>query len=250
MNRIYAILTTAVALAAAVILAGCAELPPKNSKGEFPVCHTTAVNWPTNLTLEQLKDEPLKQLDGGICMTKEGGSNVVTVSTWREFNRLSSEGYEPVDGMSLGMAGWFNSERGIIPFWEHAIPAKQSCVRPLPMNRQLLHWLPLDLGPQISNEKIEAAAQATKTGKSWLEFYPDTKIIKQTSNSIELSADGFWVTLAVMAYGDFDHDGYDDALLYVSHSAIGGTLNYSFNAKLTRTNASDRLRMIISSVNK
>jgi hypothetical protein len=163
---------------------------------------------------------------------------------------LSSEGYEPVDGMSLGMAGWFNSERGIIPFWEHAIPAKQSCVRPLPMNRQLLHWLPLDLGPQISNEKIEAAAQATKTGKSWLDFYPDTKITKQTSNSIELSADGFWVTFTVMAYGDFDHDGYDDALVCVSHSANGGTLNYSFNAMLTRTNASDRLRMIISSDNK
>ena len=248
MPRIHIKLTPAVAFAASLMLTGCATLPPKNLKGEFPVCHTAAVNWPTNLTLEQLKDEPLKQLDGGIGMTKEGVAEMA--ATWREFDRLSSEGYEPADGMSLGMAGWFSSERGIIPFWEHAIPAKQSYVRPLPMNRKLLQWLPLDLGPQNSNEEIEAVAQAAKAGKSWLDFYPDTKIIKQTSDSIQLSASGFMITLTVMAYGDFNHDGYDDALLCISHSAIGGTLNYSFNAVLTRTNASDRLRLLIVSDKK
>jgi len=236
----------AVALVASLLLAGCVVAPQRNTMGEFPVCHTGAVNWPTNLILEQLKDEPIKQLEGGITMAKEGNANVTNVVTWGEFERLSKAGYEPAANYDLGMAGWFTSERGIIPFWEHAIPAKQSFIRPLPMNRRLLQWLPLDLGPQISHEKIEAAAQATKTGKSWLDFYPDTKITKQTSNSIELSADGFWVTFTVMAYGDFDHDGYDDALVCVSHSAIGGTLNYSFNAMLTRTNASERLRIIIA----
>lgn len=250
MKKKHITLTTAAALATFLMLSGCVAAPQKNSKGEFPVCHTAAVNWPTNLTLEQLKDEPLKQLDGGIGMVKAGVSNVVTVATWREFDRLSSEGYEPADGMSLGMAGWFVSERGIIPFWEHAIPAKQSFVRTLPMNRRLLQWLPLDLGPQISNEEIEAVAQATKASKSWLEFHPDTKIIKQTSDSIEFTANGFSIAFTVMAYGDFDHDGYDDALLCVRHSAIGGTLNYSFNAMLTRTNANDRLRLIIKSDEK
>ncbi len=242
-------LTVAIALGVILILASCVAVPQKNSKGEFPVCHTAAVDWPTNLTLEQLKDEPVKQPDGGIGMAKEGVSNVVAVTTWREFDRLASQGYEPADGMSLGMAGWFHSERGIIPFWEHAIPARLSFVRPLPMNRKLLQWLPLDLGPQISSEEIEAVAQAIKAGKSWLEFYPDTKIIRQTSDRIQLSADGFMITLTIMAYGDYNHDGYDDALVFVSHSAIGGSLNYSFNAMLTRTNASDRLRLLFD-INK
>ena len=250
MKRIHIKLTTAAALAVSLMLAGCVAATDKNSMGKLPVCHTAAVDWPTNLTLEQLKDEPVKQLDGGIGMTKEGVSNVIIVTTWREFDRLNNEGYVPADGASLGMAGWFNSERGIIPFWEHAIAAKQSCVRPLLMNRRLLQWLPLDLGPQISNEDTEAVAQAIKGGKSWLEFYPDTKIIKQTSDSIEFTADGFRITLAVLACGDINHDGYDDVLLCVSQSAIGGTLNYSFNTMLTRTNASDRLRMIINSDKK
>ena len=244
MKRIHIEISSSVALVASLLLAGCVVAPQRNSKGEFPVCHTEAVDWPTNLTLEQLKDEPIKQLDSGITMAKEGTANVTNVVTWREFERLSKAGYEPAANYDLGMAGWFSSERGIIPFWERAVPAKQSFVRPLPMNRKLLQWLPLDLGPPIGQEEMEALAQATKDGKSWLEYYPDTKIIKQTSNSIELSVDGFWITLTVMAYGDFNHDGCDDALLCVSHSAIGGSLNYSFNAMLTRTNTSDRFRLL------
>ena len=237
-------LSTAVALAAALMLAGCAAPPQRILNGEFPACHTAAVDWPTNLTLEQLKDEPIKQLDGGITMAKEGMAHATNVVTWREFERLSKAGYEPAANIDLGMSGWFSSERGIIPFWERAVPAKQSYVRPLPMNRKLLQWLPLDLGPQISNEKSEAVAQAIKTGKSWLEFYTDTKIIKRTADSIQLSADGFMIMITLLAYGDFDHDGYDDALVSVSHSAIGGTLGYSFNAILTRTNAGVRLRVL------
>ena len=250
MKRMHIKISSTVALVASLLQAGCVVAPQKNSKGEFPVCHTSVVNWPANLTLEQLKDEPIKQIDGGITMAKEGIANVTNFVTWREFERLSNAGYEPAANYDLGMAGWFSLERGIIPFWEHAIPAKESFVRPLPMKRKLLQWLPLDLGSQISNEEIEAVAQAIKAGKSWLEYHPDTKIIKQTSNNIELSTDGFILTLTVLAYGDFNHDGYDDALLCVSHSAIGGSLNYSFNAMLTRTNAGGRLRSIIDSDKK
>ena len=250
MKRMHIKISSTVALVASLLQAGCVVAPQKNSKGEFPVCHTSVVNWPANLTLEQLKDEPIKQIDGGITMAKEGIANVTNFVTWREFERLSNAGYEPAANYDLGMAGWFSLERGIIPFWEHAVPSKQSYVRPLPMNRKLLQWLPLDLGPPIGQEEMEALAQATKDGKSWLEYYPDTKIIKQTSNSIEISATGFIITLTVMAYGDFNHDGYDDALLCVGHSAIGGTLNYSFNATLTRTNARDRLMAIIDSDKK
>lgn len=86
-------LPTAVALVASLLQAGCVVAPQKNSNGEFPVCHTAAVDWPTNLTLEQLKDEPIKQLDGGITMAKEGTANVTNVVTWREFERLSKAGY-------------------------------------------------------------------------------------------------------------------------------------------------------------
>jgi len=237
-------LPTAVALVVSLILAGCVVAPHRNSNGEFPVCHTAAVNWPTNLTLEQLKDEPIKQLEGGITMSKEGVANTTNVVTWREFQRLSKAGYAPAANCDLGMAGWFHLERGVIPFWEHAIPARHSFVRPLPMNRNLLPLLPLDLGPQISGEEVASASAAVKAGQSWLEFYPDTKIIKRPPECVHLAVDGFIVGLTVMAYGDFDHDGYDDALVLVSHSAIGGTLSYSFNAILTRTNASDCLRLV------
>ena len=89
MKRIHIEISSSVALVASLLLAGCVVAPQRNSKGEFPVCHTEAVDWPTNLTLEQLKDEPIKHLDGGIGMSKEGVANETNVVTWREFERLS-----------------------------------------------------------------------------------------------------------------------------------------------------------------
>jgi hypothetical protein len=116
------------------------------------------------------------------------GTNCVTARTWREFARHEDAGYELADNTNLGLSGWLIKKRGFIDFLERAQPSKASHVHGLPMNRSLWKILPIDLGPQVSNEEIQVAAEAMKEGKSWLDLYPDTRIESRSGTMLHLEA--------------------------------------------------------------
>ena len=238
------------ALAVILGLAGCAIVPQPPAAKVYPVRCTAEVSWPTNLTLEQLKDLPVEELNhpeigiDGVALSKGGGTNYFTARTWREFSRLTDLGYEPADNAQLGMSGCFIATRSFIPFLEKAQPARTSFVDDLKMNRALLAILPVDLGPQISNEETEAAQKAIHNGKSWHDFYPDTIIRKHSRSMIQMETDGWLVSIRVLAFGDYNHDGYEDMLVYVNQEAIQGTMNFSFSAILTRSYSTHVLKTI------
>jgi hypothetical protein len=197
-----------------------------------------------------LKDFPVGELNhpeiriDGIAMSKGSGTNLVTARTWREFCRFSDAGYEPADNANLVMSGWFVKERGCIPFLERARPSAISYVHELPLNRQLLKELPIDLGPLISDQQIEEAREATEGGKFWVDFFPAMKIKKCMKTMMELEGGGDSVRMRVMAYGDYNHDGYEDVLLYVAYEATEGTLGFARTVVLSRTGPHQPLREV------
>lgn len=237
-------------LSAGLCITGCAVSPPPPPPASFSVRHTAEVDWPKGYTLEELKDLPVSELShpesgiDGIVMFKGDETNSVRARTWREFKRYSDAGYLPGDMTDLRLSQWFIGRRGFIPFLEQSRPAKVSFVGDLPMNRRLLNILPIALGPQVSNEEAELAQKAIAAGKTWLDFYPETRILKHTNTMIHLQAAGFDVWLRVMAYGDFNGDGLEDVLLRVSHQATQGTLDYSFTTVLTRPAADKVLQRV------
>ena len=240
------------ALAVILGLTGCATAPQTLAPKVYPVCCTAEVSWPTNLTLEQLKDLPVKELIhpetgiDGVAMSKEDSTNYVVARTWREFDRDTDLGFEPADNADLQMSGWFIKTRSFIPFLEKAQPSSTSFVHDLKMNRALLAILPIDLGPQVSNEETEAAQKAIRKGKSWRDFYPETKIINHTKTMFQLEVDDWMIYIRVLAYGDFNHDGYEDVLVSVTHEAIHGTWVNTFPAILTRNKPDTSLERIKS----
>lgn len=239
-------------LAAGLCVTGCAVSSPPPPPDTFPVRCTAEVDWPKGVTLEQLKDLPVEELNhpeiniDGVWMTKDDVTNSVsvTVRTWREFDRYSDEGYDPGDNANLGLSRWFVRKRGFISFLETARPSKASYVHDLPMDRRLLKILPIKLGPQISHEEEEEAQKAIAEGKTWPVFYPKTRILEHTKTMIHFQVAWFDVWLRVRAYGDYNGDGLEDVLLYVSHEATEGTLGYSFSAVLTRAGTNQVLQMI------
>ena len=240
----------AIALAFVLGLAGCVTGAHAPAQETFPVHCTMEAGWPANVTLEQLKDLPVPELNhpeigvDGVALKKAGSTNYVTARTWRQFARYTELGFEPADNADLQLSGWFIKTRGFIPFLEQAQPASKSFVRDLKLNRDLLSILPIDLGPQVSQEEIEAAQQAIHAGKSWRDFYPDTKIRKHTRTMIQLEMNEWLIYLRVVAYGDFDHDGCEDVLICVTHESIQGTWLTTFPVILTRRESGSMLQEI------
>jgi len=230
-----------------IICAGCFAPAQKSETSVFQVCCTAEADWPKGATLEQLKDMPVSELNepgiDGVMLIKESDTNQLSVQTWREFSRFTEQGYEPADNANLGLSSWLIKSRGFIPFVEKSQPSRMSHVRNLPMDRRLLKHLPIDLGPQISNEEIEAAKLAASKGKTWVDFYPDTKILQHTKTMTLLRADDWEIRLRIMAYGDYNHDGIEDVLVCISH-ASPGTLAYSFNVILTRSSGNQALQRV------
>jgi hypothetical protein len=213
---------------------------------EYPVRVVGTVHWPAGQTVEQLKDTPMSEFGPGdleaINMTD--GTNTVTVQTWREFRHYSDQRYTFVNNLDFKFSSYFIEERGFIRFLERAIPSRHSGVGSLRMNRRLLWQLPLDLGMTISNTDLEELEAAERAGLSWTQRWPETRLCKTEPNSMLLVTESSMAQLRVVAYGDYDNDGWEDVMVQVSHQARGGTLGYSFNALLTRTPPDGRLRRI------
>jgi hypothetical protein len=224
-------------------LIGCCHAP-LSAAGTFPVICTEAIPTTNRINLEQLKDVPVPEIVefGGLKYVNDAGKEII-LTTWRDFVRYRQAGYRDADNSVNVMSGWFWQTRGHIPFLEKAIPAKQSFVRSLRPGRNLVRLLPLDIAPMLSEES-NGVDDAIKPHESWLEFYPQTCITEQTDTEMSLRMGRYEMSLTILAYGDFNHDGFDDMLVCHSHRVTDGTFYYSGLAVLTRTNGTECLRTL------
>jgi hypothetical protein len=225
-------------------LVGCRHAPELVKAEAYPVLCTEAIPATNRINLEQLKEVPVPEIVqfGGLKYVNDAGKEVI-ITTWCDFVRYRQAGYRDADNSVNVMSGWFLRTRGHIPFQEAAIPARQSFVRGLRPGRDLVRLLPLDIAPMLGEESNEAA-DAIKQHKSWLEIHPRTRVTKKTGTDLSLRMGQDELFLTILAYGDFNHDGFDDMLVCYSQRVTDGTFYYSGLAVLTRTNASDCLRTL------
>jgi hypothetical protein len=238
------LLAASMLLAVIASLSGCCHAPTSTEVQSFPAICTEAIPATNRINLEQLKDVPVPEIVqfGGLKYVNDAGKEVI-ITTWRDFVRYRQAGYRDADNSVNVMSGWFWRTRGHIPFLEAAIPARQSFVRGLRPGRDLVRLLPLDIAPMLGEES-SAVANAGKQHKSWLEVYPQTRITEKTGTDLSLRMGQDELFLTILAYGDFNHDGFDDMLVCYSQRVTDGTFYYSGLAVLTRTNATDCLRTL------
>jgi hypothetical protein len=231
-------------LSLALVLTSCRQTPEVTKSGYYLPCCTAAIPTVDQHNLEHLKDVPVPEIVqfGGLEYVNDAGKEV-NITTWRDFVRYRRAGYYDANNAVNVMSGWFWRRRGQIPFLEKAVPARQSFVRDLRPGMDLVRLLPLDLAPMLG-EDSDAVAEAIKQHKSWLEFSPATRISEKTDTDLSLQIGNYEMSLTILAYGDFNHDGFDDMLVCYQHRVRDGTFYYSGLAVLTRTNATDCLQVL------
>ena len=216
----------------------------------MPVELIDQTDWPKGVTIEDMKDSPVPEIGGeGLAMTE--GTNTVAARSWREFDRLDKAGLYPLSNAEIYMSASFYRRRGFIPFMEKAQPAKTSFVRDLPMNGKLPALLDPDLAPAVTQEESDFIQQAKREGKSWQQAYPETRVKRTWAAGkrghlpfVSFQTDHGWVVITPLAYGDYDHDGFEDVLIFVLHDMAPGSLTYGFTAILTRKNAKERFSIV------
>ena len=225
-------------------LTGCRHEPELVKADSYPVCCTEAIPATNRINLEQLKDVPVPEIVefGGLKYVNDAGKEVI-ITTWRDFVRYRQAGYRDADNSVNVMSGWFWRSRGHIPFLETAIPSRQSFVRGLRPGSDLVRLLPLDIAPMLGEESNDVD-DAIKRHKSWLKFYPQTRITELTDTEMSLRMGCYEMSLTILAYGDFNRDGFDDMLVFYDQRVTDGTFYYSGLVVLTRTNASDFLHTL------
>ena len=194
--------------------------------------------------MEKLKDEPVPEVVqfGGITFVNGDGQDTA-VTTWREFTSCQSQNFPEKTNADIAMAGWFWKTRGHISFLEKTVPATISHVRNLHPGKELVRLLPLTLAPLLSEESNDVG-EAIKHHKSWLQFYPTTRITKLTNTEMFLKMGRYEMLVTILAYGDFNHDGFDDMLVFYDQGVTDGTFAYSGVAVLTRFTPHESLKII------
>jgi len=63
---------------------------------------------------------------------------------------------------------------------------------------------------------------AIKQGKSWLDFFPNKEIVKKTDTEMCLRMGRYEISITILAFGNFNHDGFDDMLVFYDQSVMDG----------------------------
>lgn len=212
-----------------------------------------AVRWTKHLTLDSLERLDT-HLDKPVDMSRSGGELHLTspdnedqrimVTTGRQYFDLKRRGFYPYTTYDITMESWFKAACEPLVYLKKAKPARISYIADFELNADPLTVLPPSLGPIISGDEERWVKQGVAEGKTWADLFPGTVVESSEPTKIHLKDKDALIILSLIAWGDFNGDGFEDVLLYRCFYITVGTLRSYRHVVLTRRSSKDKLTIV------
>jgi hypothetical protein len=176
----------------------------------------------------------------------EGGTESREVSNCRQVLEARYQRYEGVNNPEHKRFLWSIAHCKAIELMRQAAAAKQSFVRDFQLDAEaplVLPWM-VELPPFVST--ICAQIIANDLGLSWLSVDRSVRMEWFAGSAVRYVTNDWNSVIEILAWADFNEDGYEDMMALVSSGAIEGTFGTSDVLLLTRTDLDSVLHVIDS----
>jgi hypothetical protein len=127
---------------------------------------------------------------------------------------------------------------------QNAKPARVDYLGPFPLNNARLNEIPAAVVPTPSDEEEAQLKKASARGVSWKGWDRRIHVTKRHGADVLVESRDTYCNLSVYGRGDFDGDGIEDVLLWVSGGGQEGTWSSSTGFVLTRRSPHGRLEVL------
>lgn len=174
----------------------------------------------------------------------EQGPDAVRIHSVREYLRYQDLEYYAGTTLEMMVESHFKFAALPAKYLKRARPSRESFVADLRLDSGHLR-LPPSLGLDAVGEAegIEQSERLAAEGQSWQEIWPEARFTGDET-SLTVSDEGCVVSIDLLAWGDFNGDGIEDVLLFVTWRAVGGSMRIYWAAALTRLAADAPLTIL------
>jgi hypothetical protein len=215
----------------------------KTSSMGMPVRWTPAI---TLTGLEQLSDKFKEKIipegSPGLTLFRNGSPRAVL--TCESYLQARDEGFESFNPSDWPQETLFKFQCKTLQWMGRARAARSSGVSDYEFSERSLDELPSCMGMPEDSETENRMQEAMVKGLSLRRFDPTAQISKNSEYSLSIKDSKETMTLELLAWADFNGDGPEDLLIFVSDSALKENYREYYHVVLTRSPGQDLFRVI------
>jgi hypothetical protein len=207
----------------------------------------SAVTWDRSLGIKRQQDihaELARVLpaDEHAKLVKEGAPNRIARNC-PELSQLRGQGYAAVSKFDLPNYHALCNRCAVLQALKKTRTAKVDYLAGFRLGQEALRYLPPNLTAVFHGEDSARAAEASKAGKSWMDFEPGATATGGP-DSLVVRNEGTEVALRIWARGDFNGDGVQDLLVETDGETASGYYRTDRMYVLTRRSLGARLDVV------
>lgn len=150
------------------------------------------------------------------------------VKTCGQWEKAVHDGFGPKNNLHVAKSSFFISQCGPYILNKRASKPKHSFVQYYFSEDSPNHLPPTMSGLNLSNKEMVEAVKAQNKRISWKEH--DLSLTIETISNLNMSVkvDGGFESFSIVAWSDFDGDGFEDIALYRASYTTGSYKNYGY----------------------